>query len=91
MMDYLTLPIKEKIIFIWIRHLRFEFLDYDHWRGYNNVINDIINPIEIGFMHKQYEGLIELCKEGVDTVKLLNGNHYHMNLFIELEKLLREL
>ena len=89
-MSYKQLSKKEKIIFIWIRHLRFEFIDNNHWNGYIKVINELINPMEIMFRENKYEDIIELCHIATDTIKSLNGNHFHMNLFIELENLLKE-
>ena len=60
-MSYKELSKKEKIIFIWIRHLRFEFIDNNHWNGYIKVINEMINPMEIMFRENKYEDIIELC------------------------------
>ena len=78
-------------MFVWIRHLRFEIRLYKHIRGYIKLHDNIILPMESLFREEKYEEITMLCIEGTRTVKFLNGNHYHMNLFIELEKLLKEL
>lgn len=91
MNDYLTLPRKEKIVFIWIRHLRFEFTEYEYIQGYTKIINEIINPMEIMFKQNKYKKIIALCSSAIDWVKFINGNHYHMNLFFVLKDLLNEM
>lgn len=78
-------------MFIWIRHLRFEILDHRYWRGYEKLHDSVILPMESLFKEEKYEDITILCKAGTRTVKFLNGNQYHMNLFIELEKLLKKL
>ena len=82
MMDYLMLPIEEKIIFVWIQHLYFEFMEHKHCNGYISMINDTIVPMKIMVMHKEYKNIIEMCPKAVDDMKFINGNQYHMNLFI---------
>lgn len=90
-MEYLQLPIKEKIIYIWIKHLYFEFKDYSSNRAYIHMINDTIVPMLILVERRKYQEIMKLCPKAIDDMKFINGNHYHMNLFIELEKLIREL
>jgi hypothetical protein len=41
-------------------------------------------------MHKEYDKLSKMCKEGIFLTKQATGDHYHMNLFIELEKLTKK-
>lgn len=91
MNDYLQLPIEEKIIFIWIKHLYFEFMEHKHCQGYKFMINKFISPMISLVTHKNYDKIRPLCIEATQDMKILNGNHYHMNLFIELEKMLKKI
>lgn len=89
-MDYLTKPIEEKIIFIWIRHLRFELREHKHIHGYINIIDNIVYPLEVLFREGGKHKLMrELCVSGSYKIKSINGNQFHMNLFLELEELLK--
>ena len=44
-----------------------------------------------GLLIKKAFKIIELCKEGADGIKFINGDHFHIYLFLELEKMIKDL
>ena len=89
-MDYLTLPIEEKIIFVWIKFIYFEFMEYKHIKGYRYLLEKAVNPMVSETQFRNYKKILELCKDIVSDIKIINGNQFHMNLFIELERMLKK-
>lgn len=59
--------------------------------GYVKIFNNIITPIELLFSDEKYKEIIALCDEGRDRVKDINGNHFHILLFIDLKEMISEL
>ena len=90
MKDYLQLPIKEKIIFNWIRLIYLEFKERSGLVGYKHMVNKYVVPMVSFGNNQQYDEIVKRCPDAIDDMKQINGNHYHMNLFIELEKLCNE-
>ena len=86
MIDYLQLPIKEKIIYNWIRLIYLEFKEHDT-TGYRYMVNKYVVSMVSFSNNQQYNEIVKLCPDAIFDMKQINGNHYHMNLFIELEKL----
>jgi hypothetical protein len=81
-------------IWIWVKFMDYEFrsrLNGYNKRGYTHMIDNIINPILIYHLFKDNEKAIELCKEGADGIKFINGDHFHIYLFLELEKMIKDL
>ena len=91
MKDFRKLTRKEKHIFVWIKYIYLEFNKCSHYTGYSKFINNYIIPIEIMFREVKYKEIIEICSEATDLLKVLLGHHYHMWLFIELKKMLKEI
>ena len=91
MRDFNNLTKDQKHIFIWIRYIDFEFrmsIKNLNKIGYEYLINEIVNPIMIDYLFKDNNKAIELCKLGMEKVKFINGNHFHIYLFSELEKMI---
>ena len=62
MIDYLQLPIKEKIIHNWIRLIYLEFKDCISYTGYRHMINTFVAPM-ISFVNRQqYNEIVKLCQ-----------------------------
>jgi hypothetical protein len=81
---------KKQIIWIWIRHLRFEL--EQHFKstnsiGYKNLINNSLSKIENWFETKNYKKIVECSGECMKTIKFINGNHFHIWLFYKLQVL----
>jgi len=91
MSEYLQLPIEEKIIYNWIRLIYLEFKERNGLVGYRYMINKYVIFMISFVNNQQYDEIVKMCPDAVFDMKQINGNHYHMNLFIELEKLLKKL
>ena len=93
MNDFNNLTKEQKHILIWIKYIDFEFMmsaKNFNKNGYEHLINKIVNPIMNYNIFKDNNKVIELCKLGMEKVKSINGNHFHIYLFSELEKMIKE-
>lgn len=93
-MDFDEMTNKQKHIYVWVKFMDYEFrmcIENYSIKGYTLLINDYINPILFVYLFKNKEKTIELCREGTMLVKDINGNHFHMYLFLELEKMIQKL
>ena len=93
MEEYKYWTVNKQIIWIWIRHLRFELTDYYNSTksaGYTCLINNSLSSIESCFRNENYDRIIEYCSESMRKIKFINGNHFHIWLFYILEELIKE-
>lgn len=91
-MDFDYLCKKERHVYVWIDYMYEKFKIYSKInKNYTLLVNKVILPIKGHFRLLEFKKITNLCLEGVSTVKMLNGNHYHMYLFLELIEMIKEI
>jgi hypothetical protein len=80
-------------IWVWVKFMDYEFRNYVdnkiQTHQYSTLINDFINPIIIDYLFKDNKKVLEICDDGRHFVKKINGNHFHIFLFIRLQELIK--
>ncbi len=89
--DFRDLTEKERHIFVWLEYIYLLFMECKHYRGYLQFINNYVVEFQTMLKEGKNKEIYDKCSDATDTLKFLLGHHYHMWLFIELKKMLKEI
>ncbi|MFW9971726.1 MAG: hypothetical protein ACFFDF_16155, partial [Candidatus Odinarchaeota archaeon] len=81
---------EQKHIYVWIKAIYYEILEHKMIQGYKYIFNKFVIPIETAFRFHEYDKILKICEEATSNIKQINGNHFHLYLFLELKQLIEK-